>query len=93
VAHGSALTSRHKAAAVERLYERFAWFLSVLVNILDPDVVVLGGGLSAIPSLCETVATRVPRYTFARDISVSFVRAAHVDASGVRGAARLWDGG
>jgi len=37
------------------------------------------------------VAVRVPRYTFARDISVRFVRAVHGDASGVRGAARLWD--
>jgi fructokinase len=79
------------AAAVERLYERFARFLSVLVNILDPDVIVLGGGLSDVPSLCETVSVRVPRYTFARDISVRFIRAVHGDASGVRGAARLWD--
>jgi fructokinase len=76
---------------MERLYERFARFLSVLVNILDPDVIVLGGGLSAAPAFCEHVAERVPRYTFARDISVRFLRALHGDASGVRGAARLWD--
>ena len=78
-------------SAMERLYERFARFLSVLVNILDPDVIVLGGGLSAAPAFCEHVAGRVPRYTFARDISVRFLRALHGDASGVRGAARLWD--
>ena len=78
-------------AAVERLYERFARFLSVIVNIMDPDVIVLGGGLSKTPSFCEKVAARVPRYTFARDIDVRFVPAVHGDASGVRGAARLWD--
>jgi fructokinase len=79
------------SAAVERLYERFARFLSIIVNILDPDVIVAGGGLSKTPSFCEKIAPRVARYTFARDISVHFVPAKHGDASGVRGAARLWD--
>ncbi len=79
------------AATMERLYDRFARFLSVIVNLVDPDIIVLGGGLSTAPSLCERVASRVPRYTFARDISVAVVRALHGDASGVRGAARLWD--
>ena len=77
-------------AAIDRLFERFARFLSVLVNILDPDVTVLGGGLSKIPGFCAAVAPRVPQYTFARDIEVRFVRAVHGDSSGVRGAARLW---
>jgi len=77
-------------AAVERLYERFARFLSVIVNVMDPDVIVLGGGLSKVPGFCENIADRVPKYTFARDIEVRFVRALHGDASGVRGAARLW---
>ncbi len=81
------------AAAAERLHDRFARYLSVIVNLLDPDVIVLGGGLSKVPSFCENIAWRVPRYTFARDIHVSFVRALHGDASGVRGAARLWDVG
>jgi len=81
------------AAAVERFYDRFARFLSVIVNILDPDVIVLGGGLSRTPAFCDNVATRVPAYTFARDLAVRFVPAKHGDASGVRGAARLWDEG
>jgi len=79
------------AAAVERLYERFARFLSIIVNILDPDVIVAGGGLSKTPGFCEKIAPRVARYTFARDIGVHFVPARHGDASGVRGAARLWE--
>ncbi|MBA3519000.1 MAG: ROK family protein [Rhizobiales bacterium] len=80
------------AAAVERLHDRFARYLSVLVNIMDPDVIVLGGGLSKVPGFCGNVAWRVPRTTFARDIEVRFVPAVHGDSSGVRGAARLWDG-
>jgi fructokinase len=87
----AAAGEKDAAAAVERLHERFARFLSVIVNILDPDVIVLGGGLSKIPGFCESVAPRIPRYTFARDIDVRFVPARHGDASGVRGAARLWD--
>ena len=79
------------AAALQRLSERFARLLSVLVNILDPDVIVLGGGLSDIPGICESVAGQVPRHTFARDIEARVVRAVHGDASGVRGAAHLWD--
>jgi fructokinase len=81
------------AAAVERLYDRFARFLSLLVNIVDPEVIVLGGGLSKVPGFCENVAWRVPSYTkFAPDIRVRFVPAKHGDASGVRGAARLSGG-
>jgi fructokinase len=91
IAARAAAGEAEAAAAMERLHERFARILSVIVNILDPDVIVLGGGLSAVPSLCESVAGRVPRYTFARDISVRLVPALHGEASGVRGAARLWD--
>jgi predicted NBD/HSP70 family sugar kinase len=79
------------AAAMSRLHLRFARFLSVIVNLLDPDVIVVGGGLSQAPRFCENIAPLVPAYTFARDISVRVVPARHGDASGVRGAARLWD--
>jgi fructokinase len=80
------------AAAVERLYDRFARFLSLLVNVVDPEVIVLGGGLSKVPGFCDNVGRRVPGYIkFASDIVVRFVPAKHGDASGVRGAARLWD--
>jgi fructokinase len=78
-------------AAAERFYERFARFLSVIVNIMDPDGIVVGGGLSTTPGFCEKIAWRVPRHTFARDIKVRVVRARHGDASGVRGAAWLWN--
>jgi fructokinase len=76
-------------AALARLHDRFARLLSVVVNLLDPDVIVLGGGLSKVPGFCESIAPRVADYTFARDVNVRFVPAAHGDASGVRGAAML----
>jgi fructokinase len=78
------------AAALARLHDRFARFFSVIVNLLDPDVIVVGGGLSQAPGFCEAIAPLVPRYTFARDITVRVLPAVHGDASGVRGAARLW---
>jgi fructokinase len=58
---------------------------------MDPDIIVLGGGLSKTPGFTEAVAALVPRTTFARDIAVRFAQARHGDASGVRGAAWLWD--
>lgn len=76
-------------AALERLHDRFARLLSVIVNLMDPDVIVLGGGLSKVPGFCEQIAPLVAGYTFARDVRVRFVPAAHGDASGVRGAAML----
>lgn len=79
------------AGAVERFYDRFARFLSVIVNILDPNVIVLGGGLSKVPHFPYVVAGRVSRTTFARDIAVRIVPAVHGGSSGVRGAAQLWN--
>jgi fructokinase len=78
---------------VDRFHDRFARFLSVIVNILDPDVIVLGGGLSKVPGICEAITPRISRTTFARDVAVRFVPAMHGDSSGVRGAAWLWGAG
>lgn len=55
----------HAIAALERYYDRFALALSVVVNILDPDVVVLGGGMSNIDALYTTGPTRLARHVFA----------------------------
>jgi fructokinase len=66
-----------------------------LINVLDPDVVVLGGGMSNIDGLPEAAAALVPRYVFAagassEPVATRIARAAHGDSSGVRGAAWLW---
>ncbi|MBI2754983.1 MAG: ROK family protein [Betaproteobacteria bacterium] len=77
-------------AALTRYEERLARSLAGVVNILDPDVIVLGGGLSKV----ERLYTRVPQlwrpHVFSDHISTRLARNTHGDSSGVRGAAWLW---
>jgi fructokinase len=69
---------------------RLARALAGVVNIVDPDIVVLGGGLSNIAGLYDDLVERIGAYTFSDGISTKVVRAMHGDSSGVRGAAWLW---
>jgi len=78
-------------AAMARYADRLARSLSSVINILDPDVIVLGGGLSNTDRLYQTVPRLLPAYVFSDEVTTPLVRAAHGDSSGVRGAARLWD--
>jgi fructokinase len=77
-------------AALERLADRLARGLATVVNLLDPDVIVLGGGLSNITRLYESLPSLVPRYVFGEECDTPIRRARHGDSSGVRGAAFLW---
>lgn len=78
-------------AALERLEDRIARGLSTVVNILDPDVIVLGGGLSGIDRLYRGgVSRRLRDYGFGGGVEVPLLRNVHGDSSGVRGAAWLW---
>jgi fructokinase len=70
--------------------DRLARAFSLVVNFLDPDVIVLGGGLSNIERLYTTVPRLLPKYVYAQTVTTSIVPAKHGDASGVRGAAMLW---
>ena len=70
--------------------DRLARGLAVVINLLDPDVIVLGGGLSNIGQLYAGLSALVGIYTFSDGIDTPIVRAAHGDSSGVRGAAWLW---
>lgn len=84
---------RGELAAVtemEAFYDRFARSISSVVNILDPDVIVLGGGLSNIGTLYEELPPRVERYAFTPEAPTKIVKNMHGDSSGVRGAAWLW---
>jgi fructokinase len=81
------------AAALDRHAERLARALAAVVNLLDPDVVVLGGGLSNMAHLYAALPRLVPRHVFSDAFDTPIRRAAHGDSSGVLGAARLWDGG
>lgn len=64
--------------------------LSAVVNILDPDTIVLGGGMSNMPRLATEVQRYLPRYVFSDQVNTRILTASHGDSSGVRGAAWLW---
>jgi fructokinase len=70
--------------------DRLARGLASIINVLDPDVIVLGGGLSNLTSLYSALPTLLKSYTFSADAGTPIVRAMHGDSSGVRGAAWLW---
>ncbi len=78
------------SATIARYEERMARALAHVVNILDPDVVVLGGGMSNIEQLYERVPRLWGRYVFSDRVDTKLVPALHGDSSGVRGAAWLW---
>ena len=87
--------AREKAArgeeiAMEVHEDRVARALSVVVNFLDPDVIVLGGGLSNLERLYVVVPRLLPRYVYAQSFETPILKARFGDASGVRGAAMLW---
>ena len=77
--------------AIGRYEKRLARALASVINVLDPDVIVLGGGMSNV----ERLYTEVPRLwskdVFSDHVATRLVRNAHGDSSGVRGAAWLWD--
>ena len=79
------------AAALARHADRLARALGMIVNILDPDVIVLGGGLSNMRHLYEEVPPLMARHVFGDVARTPIVPAKHGDSSGVFGAARLWD--
>ena len=64
-----------------------------MINILDPDVIVLGGGMSNIERLYRTVPALWAAWVFSDQVATALRRHHHGDSSGVRGAAWLWPGG
>jgi fructokinase len=78
------------AATMERYYNRLARSLATVINLLDPDVIVLGGGMSNVAGLAEQAQSRLGGYVFSDTIATRIVRNIHCDSSGVRGAAWLW---
>ncbi|MDO8677992.1 MAG: ROK family protein [Acidobacteriota bacterium] len=79
------------AACLARYEERLARALGSVINVIDPDVIVLGGGLSNVDRLYTTVPALWPPFVFSDRVGTRLVKAAHGDASGVRGAAWLWE--
>jgi predicted NBD/HSP70 family sugar kinase len=76
---------------LERYHERLARALGMVINIVDPEVIVLGGGMSNIDSLYSEVPRLWGRYVFSDRVATRLERPVHGDSSGVRGAAWLWD--
>jgi fructokinase len=78
-------------ACLARYEDRLARSLASVINLVDPDVIVLGGGLSNIGRLYDSIPAGWSRYVFSDQVATRLVRAAHGDSSGVRGAAWLWE--
>ena len=75
---------------ISRYEERLARALATVINLLDPDVIVLGGGMSNIERLYGEVPRLWGRHVFSDRVTTRLARHAHGDSSGVRGAAWLW---
>jgi fructokinase len=76
---------------MERYHDQLARALAHLINIVDPDAIVLGGGMSNIDSIYPEVASRLGDYVFSDFVATPLLKAARGDSSGVYGAALLWD--
>lgn len=76
--------------ALQRYADRMARGLATVINVLDPDVIVLGGGMSNVRMLYDTVPQLLEQYVFSDHVAVRLVPPKHGDSSGVRGAAWLW---
>ena len=89
-----AAAGERAAGECMRIYQdRLARALAMVVNLLDPDIIVLGGGLSNVTGLYSALPPLIARYAFSDTIDTPIVRALHGDSSGVRGAAWLWPPG
>jgi fructokinase len=93
IVSASAAGDAEADVALERLEDRIARGLSTVVDIVDPDVIVLGGGLSRIDRLYSgNISARLRDYGFGGGVETPIRRNLHGDSSGVRGAAWLWPG-
>ncbi len=89
----AAAAAQGEAQALQALaihVDQLAYALGTIINVIDPDVIVLGGGLSNLPGIAAEVVRRLPPYVFGPDFESRVVIARHGDSSGVRGAAWLW---
>lgn len=90
IAARAAAGDRRCNASLQRYEHRLARALAVVINLLDPDVIVLGGGLSKVDRLYRSVPEYWSAHVFSDQVITALRPAKHGDASGVRGAARLW---
>lgn len=93
IAEGAAGGESQAAATLERYASRMARALATIINTVDPDVIVLGGGVSNIERLYVRVPELWGEYVFSDHVATRLVKARYGDSSGVRGAAWLWNPG
>jgi fructokinase len=92
IVRAAAAGDEHAIGTLERYHDRLARALATVINVLDPDAVVLGGGMSNLPDLPRRVSALLPRYVFSDSVLTKILPNVHGDSSGVRGAAWLWQG-
>ena len=80
-----------ESESISRYEERLARALAGVINVLDPDVIVLGGGMSNVSRLYTEVPRLWGRHVFSDHVATRLVRNVHGDSGGVRGAAWLWE--
>jgi fructokinase len=83
---------RDAAASIERFEDRLSRGLAQVINTLDPDVIVIGGGVSRLQHIYQELPKRLPAYVFGGEMRTPILPAMYGDSSGVRGAAWLWPG-
>ena len=76
---------------LELYHDQLARSLAHLINIIDPDAIVIGGGMSNIDSIYQAVPQKLGDYVFSDFVETPILKAARGDSSGVFGAALLWD--
>jgi len=90
IAHAASSGDVAAARVMDDWFDRMARAIASVVNILDPDAIVMGGGLSKIEALYAELPARIEQYAFHPEGRTKIVRNRHGDSSGVRGAAWLW---
>lgn len=90
IADAAASGALAETRTLEIYADRCARALSTVINIVDPDAIVLGGGLSNMEQLYRDIPRRLPQFVFSDDVRTLILRPQHGDSSGVRGAAWLW---
>jgi fructokinase len=92
IVRGAAQGDPAASATLARYHDRLGRGLASVVNVVDPDVIVLGGGMSNLPDLEAVALSAMRPYVFSDTIETVIRRNVHGDSSGVRGAAWLWPG-
>ena len=90
MAEAGGATEAEAEAALERYEERLARALASVINIVDPEVIVLGGGMSNVDRLYGNVPELWAPFVFSDEVETRLKPPVHRDSSGVRGAAWLW---